>query len=434
MLKALKACAALVALLLSLWGTLVAAQETATVSSRIDDAIAVMQGKREAAEVFSETFLQAVSPGQLKALGDSMTASAGPITGASGIEQSGWNARFTMEFERASAAAMIVIDPNAPHLISGLRIFAVTPREDSLDKIKADFLLLEGRSGFEVARLQDGNSSTTTLSSLNPQQPFAIGSTFKLYVLSALARQVAEGKRHWDDIVPVSGKSFPGGTIHGWPDGAPVTLHTLASLMISISDNTATDMLVREVGQKALEREVRLARHSAPETMLPVLTTAQLFALKAQGLEAAAAYSTADTARRADILASLDTSDIAEVNPGTVFGHGPVAIDQVEWFASPDDLVNLAISLRDAKSPQLRQIMAINPALDPERSALWSYVGYKGGSEDGVISMTWLLEDKAGTWFAITGSWNDTAKAVDNKTFEALMLRLVAAAGHAAAS
>jgi hypothetical protein len=39
--------------------------------------------------------------------------------------------------------------------------------------------------------------------------------------------------------------------------------------------------------------------------------------------------------------------------------------------------------------------------------------------------MSFLAQSKAGDWYAITGSWNNTAKEVDNAAFAALMARLL---------
>jgi hypothetical protein len=155
-----------------------------------------------------------------------------------------------------------------------------------------------------------------------------------------------------------------------------------------------------------------------------MLTTAQLFAIKRHGKDAATRYVRADAAGRTKQLAVLDLSTVANARPGEVFGHGPVAIDEVEWFASPTDLVGVMDDLRRLGSPEVFDILAINPAMDDLSAREWSYVGYKGGSEDGVISLTWILRDKAGMWSVVSGSWNDPRHVVDDTRFEMLMLRL----------
>jgi hypothetical protein len=67
----------------------------------------------------------------------------------------------------------------------------------------------------------------------------------------------------------------------------------------------------------------------------------------------------------------------------------------------------------------------MNPGVGPAAAANWGYVGYKGGSEPGVISMSFLLQAKDGTWYALSASWNNSAAVVDESRFIALMSRAV---------
>ena len=48
-------------------------------------------------------------------------------------------------------------------------------------------------------------------------------------------------------------------------------------------------------------------------------------------------------------------------------------------------------------------------------------MGFKGGSEPGVINMTLLLEGKDDSWFVVTASWNDPQAAVNEVRFAGLM-------------
>ncbi|PNU04874.1 hypothetical protein A8V01_18335 [Novosphingobium guangzhouense] len=395
----------------------------ALLRDRADQVIAVMQGTRDPAQTFDARFLNEVPAERLRALTAQITAQGGAVEGYADFRREQQrSATFTLKLANATAPARIELGAGDQPRVAGFRIFAVTPLADSLDALEADFAALPGTAGFALYRLGDG--APALVKGRKATVPFAVGSSFKLYVLAALARQVNEGKRRWSDVVPVEGKSFPGGTIHTLPDGAPVTLHTLASLMISISDNTATDMLVRLVGQDALDREVRLAGHAKPEALAPMLTTAQLFALKRGGDAVTRDYARATPQERQRRLDALDLSRIAQADPGEVFGHGPVAIERIEWFASPADLAGVMDDLRRLDSREVFDILGINPAMDDASARAHAYVGYKGGSEDGVISMTWLLRDAAGTWSVATGSWNDGKAPVDNQRFELLMLRL----------
>ena len=45
--------------------------------------------------------------------------------------------------------------------------------------------------------------------------------------------------------------------------------------------------------------------------------------------------------------------------------------------------------------------------------AEWSYVGYKGGSEPGVLCLDWLLERADGRVFVLAIVLNDTRRGID---------------------
>jgi hypothetical protein len=87
--------------------------------------------------------------------------------------------------------------------------------------------------------------------------------------------------------------------------------------------------------------------------------------------------------------------------------------------------VLLLDSLRRMDSKTVRDIMGINNGVGLATAAKWRFLGYKGGSEPGVISMSYLAQSKAGDWYAISGSWNNPAKDVDNAAFVGLMTRLL---------
>ena len=69
----------------------------------------------------------------------------------------------------------------------------------------------------------------------------AIGSAFKLYVLGALARAVADGDATWQERLAIrdAWKSLPSGAMRDEPAGSAFTLRHYAEQMISVSDNTA---------------------------------------------------------------------------------------------------------------------------------------------------------------------------------------------------
>jgi hypothetical protein len=72
--------------------------------------------------------------------------------------------------------------------------------------------------------------------------------------------------------------------------------------------------------------------------------------------------------------------------------------------------------------------MAVNPGLDIPKGG-FVYAGYKGGSEPGVLNMTWLFRTAGPDWYCLTGSWNNAKDTLDEKVFFELMQAAIYAMG-----
>ncbi|MEQ1550182.1 serine hydrolase [Sphingorhabdus sp.] len=391
--------------------------------SRIEQLIAVLNGQMELDTFFTPSFLAAIPPAQIKAISDSFTQQYGKALSVQSVQRSGSNnATLQVEYEKAIATIEITTEVSPPFKVAGLLAKGFAVKGDSIDKIKTDFGALSGTSGFVVQKLSD--DGVATLHALNDNKQFATGSTFKLYVLAELASQVAGGQRRWSDVVPLGVRNHSSAGTQNWPLDTPVTLQTLATWMISVSDNAATDALMRELGRDAVEGKLATIGHSAPDKALPMLTTVEAFALKSNPA-LRQRFEKASEAGQRELLASERAALSYSAIDMSHLGSGPVAIDSVEWFASPADTALLLNNLRRSNSQTTRDIMAVNSGIGPAAAGKWRYLGYKGGSEPGVISMSFLTQSKAGDWYAISGSWNNPAKDIDNAQFVSLMTRLL---------
>ncbi len=395
-------------------------------AARAQDILAALQDNRPLDDVFTPAFLAAVPPAQLRKIIDSMEAENGRILAVEEVKPLGSGAaRFKMRMERAVASASLQLEPTTPFRVAGFRISAVTPLDEGPQRILSDFQALPGQSGFALVRLGDAGIQPVLTS--HADQQFAIGSTFKLWVLDTLAEEIAQGRLRWDQVVRLGQRSFPTGQMQDWPDQAPVTVETLATMMMSISDNTATDTLIRLIGRNRIGAHMRALRHGDPARSLPLLTTREAFALKAGSAGARAAYATADDAAQLRQLEALergfserpDTRDI-------FFGEKPVAIDSIEWFASPNDSARAMDSLRRRSDPRVLAILGVKPGLTGELASRFRRIGYKGGSEPGVVNLSWILQSRKGEWYVATASWNNPAQPVDDHRLEALAQRLIA--------
>lgn len=394
-----------------------------TLQQRAVDIVSVFQGRTAAEDVFDDAFLAQVPPAQLEQINRQLTAQFGDIIGVESLEANGpTSAKIVFRFERALGTASMNITEAEPFKVNGLLLQTFDPIDDDLAKIRTELEALPGSVGVLFTPL---DPSAKAVFSLNDDDQFAIGSTFKLYILSALARSIENGERNWSDIVTINRRSFPSGMMQNWPEDAPVTIQTLATMMISISDNTATDILLHELGRNAVESELLSSDHSQPGRTLPFLSTLELFALKGSPSNAAK-YLAADDVGKRRIL--LDFEDDVGGDPDQITPprfSSPTQIDTLEWFASARDIQSILQRITDLADPTARTILAVSNAMPEARVKDWSYVGYKGGSEPGVLNLTWLLQSKTGKWHVLTLSWNNTEADVDKTTLDLLAQRLI---------
>lgn len=398
-----------------------AAAAQTPLDARGREVVDLINGAADPAELFTDYFREAVPQSEIDTIGQQLTGQFGAAVGLDGIaDRDGGAGVALIRMERAIVRVSIVLDPSQGNRIGGLRILGVEPIDDSPTKITADLQALPGRVSAYFGPVQGDEGPIA----LNAQDQMPLGSTMKLYVLAQLGREIAQGKRAWSDVVPLDQRSFPSGQMQDWPLGAPVTLHTLASMMISISDNTTTDQLIRVLGQGAMAEILDASRHSDPVRNLPWMTTREMFLLKGGNSERLRTFARSSPEVRAQILAGLEDTQVSAAAIERAFQNGPIALD-VEWFANAGDLARLFAMMRAQSDPEVFRIMAINPSVPGDLAEKWDYVGYKGGSEPGVLNLTWLLRDKAGRDRILTLSWEDREASLDEDTLELIAQRIL---------
>ncbi len=311
---------------------------------------------------------------------------------------------YTIVFERAVVPARIRLD--AEGRIEGLLFLPARARITNLDQAVQGFRALPGRVGLLV--LED----RAERGALNPEMPLGVGSAFKLAVLATLNEQIRSGQRSWRDVVELrpEWKSLPSGILHQWPDGSPLSVHTLSSLMISVSDNTATDVLINVVGRGAVEA-------LAPSRNRPFLTTRESFILKMpRNQDLLSRYRAGNEAARREMLADIRNRPLPTVEEAELaFSRGPVALD-VEWFFTARELC--AMIGRVAELP----LMGIEPGAANRRD--WARVAFKGGSEPGVLNLTTFLQAGNQKIYCVAVTWNNDAN-LDERRLGSLYAGLI---------
>ncbi len=118
-----------------------------------------------------------------------------------------------------------------------------TKLENSINQIDRS---LDGVMGVAVLDLSDGHRYLLHANDVFPQ-----ASSIKICVLAELYRQAQQGKLKLTDLYTVNGSDLvPDSDIMGGltPGVTRITLRDLATMMVAVSDNSATNVLIDRVG------------------------------------------------------------------------------------------------------------------------------------------------------------------------------------------
>ncbi len=293
-------------------------------------------------------------------------------------------------------ATGLALDPNG-RIINLTGQFRLT--FSSLEEATQSFPALPGHLSLLV--VEEGRTRVA----LDADTPLAIGSAFKLSVLTALRQQVDTGSHTWSETISLrpEWKSLPSGLLQAFPDNAALSVRTLAQLMIAVSDNTATDVLIRLVGREAVEA-------NAPARNRPLSMTRELFILKdPKNADLLERWRKGNEQARRKVLDDTLTRPLPDITTiGPLFARGPLATD-VEWFYTVRELCGLITGVSDLTT------MRINPG--PTIRKEWAWVAFKGGSEPGVLNLTTRLENKDGKTYCVSATWNHSTALEDFRLY-----------------
>ncbi|HEY1917428.1 MAG TPA: serine hydrolase [Streptosporangiaceae bacterium] len=269
-----------------------------------------------------------------------------------------------------------------------------------------------------VARVN--GSTCTPVHAIGASAAAPLGSAFKLYVLDALARAIAAGTVSWTQQLTVTSqvKSLPSGTLQNDPAGTKVSVLQAATLMISISDNTAANMLIGLVGRSAVEAAAKDTGMADPALDTPFLTTRELFVLKLDDWpKLADRYLALDSAGRQALLTStIDKVPLSALSAAS--WTAPRDIGSLEWFASPTDICHVFASLASlARQPGLAPLSGIlSKNSGSLSSGSWRTIWFKGGSEPGVLTLNYLVTNAAGRSYVVSALTANPSAAIDEGT------------------
>jgi len=351
-------------------------------------------------ELFDISLLEKVPVSQLVLVRDDFENKYGKYVKAEILSGN----QIEVSYEKAVFPCLLRFEPDGK--ASTLWFGAPSFKNDNIEQIKQEINALKGVASICIRK--DGKE----IYSLKKDIPLAVGSTFKLFVLKALEYKIQSGELSMNDTIVIKHekKSLPSGILQNWPDNEPLTISSAANLMISISDNTATDLLIDKIGREYIERY-------APSAMIPFLKTREMFIIKL-GRDSSFVnnYLNSDLGQKREILKSLDTANINNLN---VYDFTTPKFLQVEWYASTEELCKTIESLKDHPA------LSINAGILDKKN--WNYIAFKGGSEPGVLNYTYLVRKKdTSPLYSISATINNNESTVDSgNDFTILIKRII---------
>jgi len=127
---------------------------------------------------------------------------------------------------------------------TGIATLTAAPPETLQDRLTAAASWFPGTIGLYAKNLDTGVTV-----GLRPDEPVRTASTIKLPILAATFAAVAEGKVKWTDFSTLrdSDKVTGSGVLFEFAGGDQFTLADLCHLMIVLSDNTATNLVLDRI-------------------------------------------------------------------------------------------------------------------------------------------------------------------------------------------
>lgn len=121
----------------------------------------------------------------------------------------------------------------------------------SIEEIAHNF---DGVMGVAILDLKTGEEIL-----INGETTFPTGSSIKIPILIELHRQAATGPLKLSDRLAINSRQQVGGSgilLHFGDQGSDLSLSDLSVLMIALSDNTATNMLIDHLGMERINKTI----------------------------------------------------------------------------------------------------------------------------------------------------------------------------------
>lgn len=154
---------------------------------------------------------------------------------------------------------------------SGL-LLAQTGSSVSLDQqVRNKIRGFQGRATLFATNLDTGASY-----GISPDDPVRTASTIKLAIMAECFYEAHEGKLNWDEKLKLTNDEKVSGTgvLQDFSDGDEFPVRDLMHLMIMVSDNTATNLILNRIGGNAVNARMASLGLSQTRVMRKILRNA----------------------------------------------------------------------------------------------------------------------------------------------------------------
>jgi len=306
----------------------------------------------------------------------------------------------------------------------------------NLEQAADNFMTLGSANGVYVGFV-DNQQQCQPLLQRNSNTALALGSVFKTWILGAVAADVADGLiSRLDPVSLVAAERAAGSSINNEPLGTVFTVQEMATLMMGISDNTATDHLHELVGRELVGSMLNQYGVSDADRLLPFLNISEQFHVFTRfDLATAQSYVNGTEPFQQAFLAS----DIIPQGPSFPinfpFFHEPL-LTAGTWSASAADICRTLAGLHATVSDNgafalVDEAMGAGVAQPNIRNA-WDRVWFKGGSLDSgatgrhVLAHAWLLENSGEFGpFVVVALVTNPSGGIDGFDVQSILSRIV---------
>lgn len=288
-------------------------------------------------------------------------------------------------------------------------------------------------TGLLIARIDD-QGLCETIVDRNASQLRATASIFKIWVLAAAVEAWKIGSIELNQMITlVASELALGGSINSEPIGTQFSLLEIATLMLGISDNTATDLLHETIGRDLINQVIGGLNLVDSESLTPLLSINEQFHLFFSfNLPEATSYVNGSEEFQENFL----INEILPLGPLTAF---PFNNDSLfvpgSWRASPLDVCQTYSHLQNLPegSDQLKlaeTALGAGVALPNVRNN-WDRVWYKGGSlESGVnglqvLTHSWMVQNQGDNPYVVVLMANDSSGGIDIFRVQSIAGRLL---------